>query len=164
MRIVEMKRILLPTDFSENAEAAIAYACSLAGKFDAELHVLHVFESYTGSRFVPGVPLPATGTWPHETVQRVAESLVNLIDAEWANEHRVVHATREGHPVVEIIGYANDAAIDLIVMGTHGRSGLPHLMIGSVAEKVVRKAPCPVLAVRPMAYESVPPHVADKGN
>jgi nucleotide-binding universal stress UspA family protein len=80
----------------------------------------------------------------------VAESLVNLIDADWVEKHRVVHATREGHPVVEILDYAKHEAMELIVMGTQGRSGVTHLLIGSVAEKVVRKAPCAVLTVRPM--------------
>jgi nucleotide-binding universal stress UspA family protein len=149
MRIVQLKRILVPTDFSEYAGVATEYACSLADKFDAELHVLHVFECYTGSKYVPGVPLPTAGTWPQELVQRVAESLVNLIDADWVEKHRVVHATRVGHPVVEIIDNAKNEAMELIVMGTQGRSGVTHLLIGSVAEKVVRKAPCAVLTVRP---------------
>ena len=153
METVEIKRILLPTDFSPCCRIAMNYACALAEKFNAELHLLHVFEEYTGSTYVPGVPLPPSHSRIEEQKQKVATLLVELIDASWQADHRIVRATSEGHPFVEIIRYASDNAIDLIVMGTHGRTGIPHLLMGSVAENVVRKSPCPVLTVRPTGHQ-----------
>ncbi len=80
-----------------------------------------------------------------------------LPDAAWAEKISTVREMRTGHPFVEIIRYAKENSIDLIVMGTHGRTGIPHLLLGSVAEKVVRKAPCSVLTVRDPQHEFVKP-------
>ena len=157
MKTIQLQRIVLPTDFSEYSSVATNYACTLASAFDAELHLLHVFEQYTGSTYVPGVPLPQATSETEELKQHVAELLANMLDADWEAGHRVIRATREGYPFVEIIRYAKEQAIDMIVMGTHGRSGIPHLLMGSVAEKVVRKSQCPVLTVRPEAHEFVLP-------
>jgi universal stress protein A len=157
MNTIQLQRILLPTDFSEYSSVATNYACTLASKFGAELHLLHVFEQYTGSAYVPGVPLPEATSEIEELKQHVAESLAKLLDADWEARHHVVRATREGHPFVEIIRYAKDESIDMIVMGTHGRSGISQLLMGSVAEKVVRKSLCPVLTVRPEAHRFVLP-------
>ena len=157
MESVELKRILLPTDFSPNSGVATKYACALADKFDAELHLLYVFEEYTGSTWAPGVPLPPPHSLIAELKQQVATSLVELIDRDWQAQHAIVRATREGHPFVEIIRYAKDQTIDLIVMGTHGRTGISHLLMGSVAENVVRKSSCPVLTVRPSGHQFVMP-------
>jgi nucleotide-binding universal stress UspA family protein len=157
MESVALRRILLATDFSPNSGEATKYACTLATKFKAELHLLYVFEEYTGSTYSIGVPLPPPHSRIEEQKQQVAESLVEMIDAEWRSKHSIVRATREGHPFVEIIRYAKDQAIDLIVMGTHGRTGIPHLLMGSVAENVVRKSPCPVLTVRPADHQFVMP-------
>jgi nucleotide-binding universal stress UspA family protein len=157
METVQLKRILLPTDFSPYSRVATKYACALAEKFGAELHLLHVFEEYTGSSYAPGVPLPPPRSQIEERKQEVAEALVELIDPAWRAQYRIVRATREGHPFVEIIRYVKDHAIDLIVMGTHGRTGISHLLMGSVAENVVRKALCPVLTVRPSDHQFVMP-------
>lgn len=157
MEFVDFKRILLATDLSPNAGAATKYAATLVTKFDAELHLLYVFEEYTGSTWAPGVPLPPPKSLIEQHKQHVAESLVKLMDAPWRDQHPIVRATREGYPFVEIIRYAKDQAIDLIVMGTHGRTGLTHLLLGSVADNVVRKSPCPVLTVRPAGHQFVMP-------
>jgi nucleotide-binding universal stress UspA family protein len=150
---IELKRILLPTDLSEFAGAATGYACAIAERFDAELHLLYVFERYTGSTYVPGIALPQAKSEIELLKQQVAESLAKWIDIGWATKHRVIRATGEGHPFVEIIRYAKEQDIDLIVMGTHGRSGISHLLVGSVAENVVRKSLCPVLTVRPTGLQ-----------
>jgi len=157
MESVELRRILLATDFSPNAREATKYACALATKFDAELHLLYVFEEFTGSTYAIGVPFPPPHSRIEEHKQQVAESLIELIDVDWRARHAIVRATREGHPFVEIIRYAKGHAIDLIVMGTHGRTGIPHLLMGSVAENVVRKSSCPVLTVRPSDHQFVMP-------
>jgi nucleotide-binding universal stress UspA family protein len=83
--------------------------------------------------------------------------LASLVPSDWAEQHRVHRITRVGVPFLSIIEDAREADIDLIVLGTHGRSGLKNLLIGSVAEKVVRKAPCPVLTVRPEGHQFVMP-------
>ncbi len=157
MKAIELRRILLPTDLSEHSETAVPYACSLAERFGAELHLLYVFEQYTGSSYVPGVPLPAADSDMQQLKHDVAAAMAKWIDDDWAAKLTIVRATCEGSAFVEIIRYAKQQDIDLIVMGTHGRSGVPHLLVGSVAEKVVRKASCPVLTVRPADHQFVMP-------
>jgi nucleotide-binding universal stress UspA family protein len=157
MELVELRRILLPTDFSPNSRVATKYACAQAEKFHSELHVLYVFEEYSGSTYAIGVPLPPPRSQIEQRKQEVAEALIASIEAPWRDQHSIVHATREGYPFLEIIRYAKEQTIDLIVMGTHGRTGIPHLLMGSVAENVVRKSPCPVLTVRPVGHAFVMP-------
>ncbi len=138
MHMPELQRILLPTDLSEHAAAATPYACKLAEQFGAELHLLYIFERPTGSAYVPGVPLPTPDSELAHLKQQVAEAMAKWIPADLDAAQHVVRATREGSAFVEIIKYAREMDIDLIVMGTHGRTGVPHLLVGSVAEKVVR--------------------------
>lgn len=153
MDTVQIQRILLPTDFSDSSSAANGYACALASSLGAELHLLYVFEHYTGSTYVPGLPIPEATSQIEEEKQKVAESLAHLLDAGWAADHRVTRATREGDPFVEIVRYAREQSIDMVVMGTHGRTGLAHLFMGSVAENVVRQCHCPVLTVHPSDHK-----------
>jgi len=155
--MIELKRVLFTTDFSEFSLAAIDYACTLADRFDAELHVLHVFQEPVPVAPVPGMPFPPLGSYLEDVKRAAAEQLAKAVDAEWDENHRVVRATAQGSPFVEIIRYARENKIDMIVMGTHGRSGLSHALIGSVAERVVRKAPCPVLTIRSPKFKFVPP-------
>jgi nucleotide-binding universal stress UspA family protein len=141
-------RILVPTDFSAPSDAALDFAKTIAATFGASLHLLHVFED----PFVTGafaseayVPMPAD------------TRAVLLDDARTRLAHRLpaedqgrYHGTSEivtGVSAPTIIDFARDNEIDLIVMGTHGRTGMAHLLLGSVAERVVRLAPCPVLTV-----------------
>jgi nucleotide-binding universal stress UspA family protein len=141
-------RILVPTDFSETSDAALEYARGLALAFGASLHVLHVIE-------VPRT----TGAPGAEDMVETPAAFGGLFDqAKGALTRRVpaadrarLHASTEilvGTSVKAIIDYATDRRIDLIVMGTHGRHGIARLLVGSVAEQVIRKAPCPVMAVR----------------
>ena len=152
MNPIDLQRILLPTDLSECSAAATPYACSIADRFDAELHLLYVFEQDTGSTFVRGMPVPEAKSDIEQLKQSVAESLADWIEAEWEAKHKILRVTGEGQPVVEIVRYANENKIDLIVMGTHGRSGISHVLLGSVADKVVHKSSCPVLTVRPAEH------------
>lgn len=151
--MVEIKRILLPTDFSDLAAPAVDYACGLAEKFGSELHLLHVFEEFVPTVPVPGVPFPPPHSHPDEVIQAAAQQLAKMVDPQWQQAHTVVRATRQGSAFVEIIRYARENGFDLIVMGTHGRTGLKHAIIGSVTERVVRKAPCAVLTVRPAEHK-----------
>jgi universal stress protein A len=154
--IAMFTRILVPTDFSEPSDAALAYARVLAGTFGASLHLLHVFES----PFVAGGVNPEVFTDDSPAVQA---ELVE--EAKDRLRHRITPADRErfaattgivsGYSARAIVDYATDRKMDLIVMGTHGRNGVAHLLMGSVAEKVVRNAPCPVMTVRRFAVPQV---------
>ena len=99
------------------------------------------------------MPVPEANSEIEQLKQRVAESLANWIDADWEAKLRILRVTGERQPAVEIVEYANENNIDMIVMGTHGRSGISHVLMGSVAEKVVRKSSCPVLTVRYAEHE-----------
>lgn len=153
---IRLQRILLPTDFSSYSAAATKYACELATKFAAELHLLHSLETHvsTTPSFGMGLALPV-----HIQESRIAaeNALTSVLDPQWSAGRTVVQAVVEGSPKVEIVRYARKHDIDLIVLATHGRSGLAHVIIGSVAESVVRTAPCPVLTVRPEGHQFVMP-------
>ena len=153
---IRLQRILLPTDFSDHSAAATKYACELATKFDAELHLLHTLELHLSSTpgFAMGITLPQ---YVNESRADAAKSLASILDPQWSAGRTVVQAVVEGSPKVEIIRYARHYEIDLIVLSTHGRTGLAHVMMGSVAETVVRTAPCPVLTVRPKGHQFVMP-------
>ncbi len=146
--MLKLHSILCPTDFSEFSEHAICYACELAEKFHGELHLLNVVQDYnavapgTGEMFVPFTD------WLPELRKQSQEQLAKLPGPEWASKMQVKRTTRVGAPIDEIVKYANEHNIDLVVQGTHGRRGIKHMLLGSVAENIVRYAPCPVLTVR----------------
>ncbi|MBI3048109.1 MAG: universal stress protein [Acidobacteria bacterium] len=160
-----ISRILVPVDFSAHSELALGYATALASRFDASLHLLHVVED----------PV-ATGAWGSEGVlPDLTELRKELVaDAERRLKAYRSDAERTRVPVVTtaemgltshtVVEYARALDIDLIVMGTHGRTGVAHLFMGSVAERVLRHAPCPVLTVRAGARaqeaDEEPAHVA----
>lgn len=146
---LDLQRILLPTDLSECSAAATPYACRMAQQFGAELHLLYVFEQDTGSTYVRGIPVPDASSEIAQLKRQVAEAMATWIDPEWEAKHQVIRVTGEGQPANEIVSYANKYKIDLIVMGTHGRTGITHVLLGSVAEKVLRHSSIPVLTVRP---------------
>ena len=150
--MIQLKNVLLPVDFSEPSLKATEYAVELAHRFGASLHLLHVIED-------PVVYLPMFESYPlptreqFETYAQVRlENWIPDADAEGLN---LEFHWRHGAPHVEVIDYAQDSSIDLIVMGTHGRGIAGHLLLGSVAEKVIRKAPCPVLTVHHRGHQFV---------
>src|SRR5471030_2393649 len=153
---IRIQKILLPTDFSEYSAAATKYACELATKFDAELHILHTLETHLVStpNFAMGLDLPK---YVSESKAAAEKSLAGVLDPKWAAGRKVIQAVVEGSPKVQIIQYARKQNIDLIVLATQGRTGLAHVIVGSVAETVVRTAPCPVLTVRPEGHQFVMP-------
>jgi nucleotide-binding universal stress UspA family protein len=158
--------ILVPTDFSSAANRALAYAFEEATQHQARLTLLHVLQHHpstevyyikdapqSGTGYVAefGEKLPAFPSQPPETVRRdyYEEALVQLQDlvpASFTGTREVEVAA--GHPAETIVRMARELAVDLIIMATHGRTGVSHLLLGSVAEHVVRHAPCPVLTVR----------------
>ncbi len=134
------ERILVPTDFSEHGKAALAEAVDIARSCGAELHLLHVVEKSKAARNELNGDQEATRS------QRA--SLNALLPPEGEMDGRIVVELRIGSPHDEIVGYAAQANADLIVMGTHGRTGVARVLLGSVTERVLRNAPCPVLAIR----------------
>lgn len=141
-------RILVPIDFSEHSTRALGYARTLAEKFGASLHLLTVvpdpFVLPDPTQWY--VPLPEGYA---EGLRKDADShLRGLLTQAEQKPLRAESVVAFGDPYREILAYAKRASVDLIVMGTHGRSGVAHALMGSVAEKVVRTAPCPVLTVR----------------
>ncbi|MCH7987587.1 MAG: universal stress protein [Planctomycetes bacterium] len=155
--MINLKRILLPTDFSDNSKIASNYACALTEQFGSELHLLHVVQDLVAMVPEPGLAFPPPGDYMGEMQASAEKALDQLLDPEWTKGKTIVKSTRQGPPFLEIIRYARENDIDLIVLGTHGRSGLAHALLGSVAEKIVRKAPCPVLTVRPDDHQFVMP-------
>ncbi len=155
--MIKLQRVLLPTDFSEYSAAARVYACAFAQQFGAELHVLHVIQDLAPLVPEPGAALAPPVDYLRELELNAHAMLERAVDASWAVGKSIVKVVRQGPPFLEIVQYAQEANIDLIVLGTHGRGGLAHMLLGSVAEKVVRKAPCPVLTVRHPEHEFVAP-------
>jgi len=155
--MIELARILFPTDLSDAAAEAQAYAFALAEKFNAELHVLSVIQDMALVSPDPNMPWLVPASNLQEVKQSVEEALQKIPEPQWPNAKPVQRLIRIGVPFMEIIKYAKEADIDLVVVGTHGRSGLSHVLLGSVAERVVRKAPCPVLTVKPEGHQFVMP-------
>jgi nucleotide-binding universal stress UspA family protein len=146
--VIEIGSILAPTDFSAHSEQAVRYACGLAARLGTELHLLHVL-----SEILPAGPDPLLmpvmpPEYYEENEQRARETLGRLLQPAWGSPRSVVTAVRWGSPVEAIVAYAVDSKVDLIVIATHGRTGLSHVLLGSVAERIVREAPCPVLTIR----------------
>jgi universal stress protein A len=141
-------RILVPTDFSEPSDAALEYARGLALAFGASLHVLHVIEAACTSGSPEAEGMVETPPAFAALFDRAKGALGRRVPAVDRERLRATTEILVGASVKAIVDYATDRRIDLIVMGTHGRSGIAHLLVGSVAEQVIRKAPCPVMAVR----------------
>jgi len=146
-----IKKILVPTDFSEASEESLRYACTLAGALDASLHIIHVSQNpYVAGGFLDlYVPPPDF----FEDIERAtSRNLEALLTAEERAKYAVTLVHRTGSSAYEILDYLREQGdIDLVVMATHGRGGAARLMMGSVADKIVRAAPCPVLTIRTAA-------------
>ena len=141
---MEIKKVLVPVDFSENSKKVLEAAGYFSGKCEAELHVVFVvqsFDDYSGF-FVPHMPV---AKFEDEMVQAAEAKM----DSFMAGQRDIETKVLVGDVAEEIIRYAEESGMDMIVMGTHGYKGLEKVMFGSVAEKVVRSSPCPVLTINP---------------
>lgn len=147
--MILLKQILVATDFSDASDAALAYGRELSSAFGASLHVLHVLEN-TFMRPVPADPYVLKAAATRHLADRIT-------DQDRAQRHATATMTMSDTPAGEIVKYARAHGVDLIIMGTHGRAGMARLLLGSVAETVVRTAPCPVLTVRHPAHDFVVP-------
>lgn len=144
-----VQRILFPTDFSELSQAAEKSACDMADKFGAELHVLHVLHDFFLIMPQTAAALLIPPKALDDVINHAEVEIQKVPPMAWASGKKVVRVVRIGTTHDTIVQYANENAIDLIVLGTHGRTGLPHVLLGSVAERVVQHASCSVLTVRP---------------
>jgi len=156
--MITLKRILVATDFSEAADAALAYGRELARTVDARLDVLHV----AANVFARAVGVEGYVAAYPQIQREVDDAARNQLDRLVTDEDRALLDARavirtSNSPAAEIVAYAREAGVDLIVMGTHGRGAMAQLLMGSVAERVVRTAPCPVLTVRHPEHEFVLP-------
>jgi nucleotide-binding universal stress UspA family protein len=156
--MITLKNILVATDFSEPSDVALAYGRELATRFDATLHVLHVVQNFLFATY--GIETAAAmGPQILEGLENDALQRLQLllVDSDKSGPRTTSAVRVGGSPALEIVEYAKSSDIDLIIMGTHGRGALAHLVMGSVAERVVRMAPCPVLTVRHPEHEFVRP-------
>ena len=155
--MIALKNILVPTDFAEPSRQALEYGRQFARQFGARLHVLHTVED---------VMIPGGAEVPVAAVQQVEQGLESvatrqMAEAVTADDRATLQAVTVVRgaraAAIDIIDYARENQIDLIVMGTHGRGALQHLLMGSVAERVVRTAPCPVLTVHSVERDFLEP-------
>jgi nucleotide-binding universal stress UspA family protein len=156
--MISLKKILVPTDFGEAADAALAYARALARNFDASIDLVHVVEDAAARMYAGEVFIAVPPTLQKDIEDAARRELApRLIDNDPDPlQVRPVVLTSNA-PALTIVQYAKEMAVDLIVMGTHGRGPMAHLLMGSVAERVVRHAGCPVLVVRHPEREFVIP-------
>lgn len=141
-------RILVPTDFSPTSDAALDFAKTIARTFGASLHLVHVFEDPAVAGGFPEAYAPLPPDMRAALVEDANTQLAKRLSDEERERYRATTTIVSGVGATAIVEYAQEHDVDLIVMGTHGRTGMAHLLIGSVAERVVRLAPCPVLTVR----------------
>ena len=145
--MVPIHRILVPTDFSEPAQAALKWAATLAREFKAQLYLLHVVpEPYAYPWGTELSTLPMTDILA-QSEEASRERLKELAATTQLPADRVITRAVIGTPVDQVLVMVNDQQIDLVVLGTHGRGLVGHLLLGSVAERVVRRSPVPVLTV-----------------
>ena len=156
--MIALERIVVATDFGRAAEAALAYGRELARTFGAKLDVLHVVEEVSGRAVgIDGY----VAIWP-EIQSRIEDAARERLELLLSEADRAVLGARgvirtSNWPALEIVAYADRTRANLIVVGTHGRGAMAQLLIGSVAERVVRTAPCPVLTIRHPEHEFVLP-------
>jgi len=152
--VIKLKKILVPTDFSDSAHHALTYGTSFAREYGAELVLLHVVENLTVGYASDLFPVPMAEVF--QEISGYARAELAKLGAE-AREKGV--SVREevvqGKPSAEIIRFAREGEVDMIVLGTHGKGMLDQALFGSTTERVVRRAPCPVLTVRQAEHEFV---------
>lgn len=145
--MINIKNILFSTDFSENSNHAFDYAIDLASRLGARLYILHVIHELidTTGFYVPNISLDQL----QKDLEKGAEEMMAKFCREKLGDFKEYECINViGLPHLEILNMAKEKGMDMIIMGTHGRTGIDRVLFGSTAEKVVKKAPCPVLTVR----------------
>jgi nucleotide-binding universal stress UspA family protein len=152
--VIKLKKVLVPTDFSESAKHAFTYGVSFAREYKAELVLLHVVENLTVGYASDLFPVPMAEVFQEISGYAKAE-LAKLAEEARQKGIAVSELVAQGKPSAEIIRYAAENGVDMIVLGTHGKGMLDQALFGSTTERVVRRAPCPVLTVRMAGHEFV---------
>ena len=175
----KLKRILAATDFSSFSQEALDYAVYLTKELEGELYVLHIFqepltlpsaETFNVKKMMnivegrsKGSLAPEISQWMLDVREVEGKRLSALVESLGSQVENVTPIFKMGIPFPEIIKTALDIEAHLLILGTHGRTGMAHFLLGSVAEKVVRQAPCPVLTVRPKALEAKTEELEERG-
>lgn len=144
---LKINKVLVPIDFSDYSKSALKYSITFAKQFNAELILIYVVEPviYPPDFSMGQIAIPSVNT---EWDERAREELNKLAKNEIPADLKSKTIIKTGKPFVEIIDTASEEDVDIIIIATHGHSGVEHILFGSTAEKVVRKAPCPVLTLR----------------
>ncbi len=148
---MEIKSILFPTDFSEGSAEALKYAVEFAKKYDAKLYIIHIIYDVAKASgwYVPHISMDKL----YQDIQEGAKKeLDNFGVEELSGMKNIERVVITGIPHQEIVAFANSKKVDMIIIGTHGRTGIDRILFGSTAAQVVRNAPCPVLTVRLPKY------------
>ncbi len=145
--MITIKTILVPIDFSDNAEHVMDYAFTIAQPFDARLLLCFVAQLYTdySDFFIPQMPVVSI----EEEIDKAAKERMHRFVEDYGKDIKIEECVLIGNVAHEILNLAEKREVDMIIMGTHGFQGLEKILFGSVAEKVVKMAPCPVLTVKP---------------
>jgi nucleotide-binding universal stress UspA family protein len=143
----DISKVLVPIDFSDYSKNALKYAVNFVKQFHAQLFLIYVVEPviYPPDFSMGQIAIPSVDL---DMDKRAIDELNKLAELEIPKEIKVKTIVKTGKPFIEIIETAKEADIDLIIIATHGHTGMEHILFGSTAEKVVRKAPCPVLTLR----------------
>jgi nucleotide-binding universal stress UspA family protein len=158
--MIDINRILCPIDFSPGSEHALAHAAALARWYESQLTVLHVSEVFLVPAVLPGNPSPVIG--PYISRDAIVNALERFTTPLKQSGVPFDIDIEEGTAVHTIVDAAARLAVDLLVMGTHGRGGVEHILLGSVTEKVLRRAPCPLLVVPPSTAIEPPPVLLER--
>jgi nucleotide-binding universal stress UspA family protein len=153
--VIKLKRVLVPTDFSDSARHAFTYGLSFAKEYGAELVLLHVVENVTVGYASDLFPVPMAEVFQEISGYARAELAKLGQEARDRGVPGVSEQVIQGKPSNEIIRFASENHVDMIVLGTHGKGMLDQALFGSTTERVVRRAPCPVLTVRTAEHEFV---------
>ena len=152
--MIDIKKILYPTDFSECSKYALKYGVSFCKEFKAKLYILHIIDNtYLDPNLYDFLPSEQNLNidWEGNVNKRIDQ----LVESEIKDDIEIEKLVGIGTPFVEVINTAKEKEVDLIVIATHGRTGLKHALFGSTAEKVVRKSHCPVLSIKHPEHEFV---------
>ena len=149
--MIGLREILVAVDFGDPSRAALTYARSVAHVFSARIHLVHVVDDLGSHPTPPTMPAVDLGRLQVELEKDAHQQLDKLVDDELRKGPIAVVVLTSSRPASALLAYARDMHIDLIVAGTHGRSGFADLFMGSVAQQIVRSAGCPVLTLRQVA-------------
>ncbi|MEI7906172.1 MAG: universal stress protein [Bacteroidota bacterium] len=152
--VIGLKKILVPIDFSDNSKKALRYAIPFAQQFNASLILVYIVEPtiYPSDFGFGQVGFPDVEKELH---QKAVAEMSELIDSVVPASLKTQTLVGSGIPFVEITTYAKQEEVDMIIVATHGRTGVEHILFGSTAEKIIRKAPCPVLVVRSEEHDFI---------